>query len=148
MILDLIDRGHHYAELHPLFSRAFEFLRTTDLSTLQVGRHEIQGEELYATVDETRGRGREGARLEHHRRYIDIQVCLSGDEQIGWMPLDCCVTRSGGFDGPRDVGFFEDLAETWFTLAPGRFAVFFPADAHAPLAGSGEVRKVVVKILV
>ena len=148
MILDVRERGHHYAELHPLFPRAFAFLRDTDLAALAPGRHAIDGDRLFVSVDHTDGRGRDGARLEHHRRYIDIQVCIDGDEQIGWLPLGCCNRRAGEFDTDRDVGFFDDLPHSWISLTPGTFAVFFPADAHAPLAGIGPVRKAVVKVFV
>ena len=148
MILDAIDRGHHYAEMHPLFGRAFEYLRNTDLRSLSPGRHELDGDRLFVLVDEGEGRGHGGSPLEHHRRYIDIQVCIEGDEQIGWLPLGCCNRRSGSFDATKDVGFFDDPPHTWFTLSPGTFVVFFPADAHAPLGGAGPVRKAVVKVLV
>jgi YhcH/YjgK/YiaL family protein len=146
MILDIVDRGHHYADMHPLFGRAFEFLRTTDLKTLAPGRHELEGERLYLSIDDAVGRGRAHARLEHHRRYIDIQLCLSGEEHFGWLPLGCCNTRDGQFDPTLDIGFFEDQPQSWIHLAQGTFVVFFPADAHAPLAGTGPVRKAVMKV--
>ena len=148
MILDIVDRGHHYADMHPLFGRAFEFLRATDVDALPPGRHELEGERLYLLIDDVVGRGRADARLEHHRRYIDIQLCLSGDEHIGWLPLGCCNKRDGEFDAARDIGFFNDAPQTWIHLAQGTFTIFFPADAHAPLAGAGPVRKAVLKVLV
>lgn len=148
MILDILERGHHYAAMHPLFGRAFEFLRSTDLASLPAGRHDIEGERLYVSVDDVNGRGREHARLEHHRRYIDIQVCVAGDEQIGWLPLGCCNKRAGDFDPALDIGFFEDRPGNWLALPPGAFTIFFPADAHAPLAGTGRVRKAIAKVMV
>lgn len=148
MILDVLDRGHHYLEMHPLFGKAFAFLRNTDLMQLAPGRHDIEGDRLYVSIDQEVGRGHEGARLEHHRRYIDIQVCLEGDEQIGWLPLGCCNERTEPFDPARDVGFFKERPHSWISLTPGTFAVFFPADAHAPLAGTGPVRKAIVKVMV
>ena len=148
MILDTLPRGHHYEQLHPLFSRAFAALRSMDLAALSPGRHEIDGDRLYLSVDHESGRGRERARLEHHRRYIDIQVCIEGDEQIGWMPVECCQKRDGAFDAGRDVGFFLEQPHTWMTLGPGTFTIFFPADAHAPLAGTGPVKKAILKVLV
>ena len=148
MILDVLERGHHYADLHPLFGRAFEFLRGTDLGALPAGRHELEGERLYLSIDSAVGRGREHARLEHHRRYIDIQLCIAGDEQFGWLPLGCCNTRDGEFDPKLDIGFFLDEPQTWVPLVQRNFVIFFPADAHAPLAGTGPVRKAVMKVLV
>jgi biofilm protein TabA len=148
VILDTLQRGHHYEELHPQFARAFALLRSMDLAALDPGRHEIDGDRLYLSIDHAAGRGRGGARLEHHRRYIDIQVAIEGDEYIGWMPVECCQDRDGEFDADRDVGFFLEEPHSWLTLRPGTFAIFFPADAHAPLAGSGAIKKAVVKVLV
>ncbi len=44
--------------------------------------------------------------------------------------------------------FFADRPETWFAVKPGSFAIFYPQDAHAPLAGTGETRKAVMKVAV
>ncbi len=86
--------------------------------------------------------------MEVHRRYVDVQLCLIGDEQIGWRPLAQCAAPQGPFDCERDIQFFNDRPETWLALRPGLFAIFFPDDAHAPLAGEGEVRKAVFKLAV
>lgn len=148
MILDTLQRAHHYEELHPQFARAFALLRSMDLAALDPGRHEIDGDRIYLSIDHVTGRGTGGARLEHHRRYIDIQVAIEGDEYIGWMPVECCQDRDGEFDAERDVGFFLEEPHSWLTLRPGTFAIFFPADAHAPLAGTGAIKKAIVKVLV
>lgn len=148
MVLDRLARAAQYAQLHPQFARAFEYLHTTDLAALTPGRHEIDGDEIYLSVDHVDGRGREGARLEAHRQHIDIQLTLAGVEQIGWRPLAACEQPDGVFDPGRDIGFYRDRPETWLVVPPGTFAIFFPEDAHAPLAGTGAVRKAIVKIRV
>ena len=148
MVLDRIVRAAQYAQLHPAFARAFEYLRTIDLAALTPGRHEVDGDEIYLSVDHVDGRGRDGARLEAHRQHIDIQLTLAGIEQIGWRPLAACEQPDGPFDPGRDIGFYRDRPETWLVVPPGTFAIFFPEDAHAPLAGNGAVRKAIVKIRV
>ena len=147
MILDTISRGGEYASLHPLFGKAMAFLAEVDLGDLAEGRHEIEGDRIYALVMTVVGKGREAARLEVHRRYIDIQVTIRGEEVIGWQALSGCA-GADGFDADADVGFYEDVPASWVTVPAGAFAVFFPDDAHAPLAGDGEVVKVVVKVAV
>ena len=148
MVLDRLDQAARYTPLHPSFARAFEFLLETDLATLTPGRHEIDGDSIYLSVDHVDGRGRAGARLEAHRVHIDIQLTIEGDEQIGWRPLTACKMADGGFDATRDIGFYRDRPDTWLVVPPGTFAIFFPEDAHAPLAGTGPVRKAIVKIRV
>lgn len=108
----------------------------------------IAGDDLAVLVSSDQGRGRRNSPLEVHRRFIDIQYVISGNEVIGWRSFDSCKKSTSPFDDSRDIGFLADRPESWFRLSPGSFAVFFPTDAHAPLAGSGLVRKAVVKIAV
>jgi len=146
MILDRLGDLSAYAPLHPGIAAAAEWLRGRDLSALPPGRQEIDGERLYANVDPGQGRGRQGARLEAHRKYIDIQIAVVGTDVIGWKCLDECRFRFVGYDAGKDVELPDDAPEAWFELAPGTCAIFFPRDAHAPLAGHGALRKVIVKV--
>lgn len=148
MILDTLDQADRYAGLHPGLEKGFGFLQTLRPDALMPGRHEIDGERVFAIAAEDNGRGRDGARLEAHCRYIDIQYVVQGHEVIGWRELGDCADADGPFDEERDIVFFRDEPESWIDLLPGRFAIFFPDDAHAPLAGSGSVTKVVVKVAV
>jgi biofilm protein TabA len=146
MVLDTLANAPRYTDMHAGFARAFEFLATTDLAALAPGRHEIDGDRLYVSIDHKDGRGEEGARLEAHRRYIDIQYTIEGDELIGWMPLARCQSPGGPFDEKKDVVLFADRPTTWVAVPAGSFAIFFPHDAHAPLAGHGRLKKAIVKI--
>jgi biofilm protein TabA len=148
MVLDALTQARRYTSLHPAFGRAFDFLWQTDLSSLAAGRHVIDGDDMYALVDHKDGRGRGGARLEAHHSYIDIQFTIEGSEEIGWRPTAECQQPAGDFDDTKDIIFFEDRPTTWLSVKPGRFAIFFPDDAHAPLAGHGMIRKVIVKVSV
>jgi biofilm protein TabA len=148
MVLDSLAQAHRYTSLHPAFARAFDFLTSTNLRSLEQGRHALDGDRLYVLLDHKDGRGREGARLEAHRRYIDIQLTIEGSEEIGWRPTAECHQPSGEFDETKDIGFFDDRPTTWLAVRPGRFAIFFPDDAHAPLAGRGLLKKAIVKIVV
>lgn len=148
MILDLLVQSGRYAGLHPGFPRAFAFLAATDLAALPPGKHPIDGDRLYVSIDHKDGRGRDGAKLEAHRRYIDIQLTIDGDEEIGWLPLAACGSPPAGFDESKDVGFFDVPVTTWLAVPRGAFAIFFPDDVHAPLAGRGPLKKAIVKIAV
>ena len=86
------------------------------------------------------------ARLEAHRRYIDIQLVLDGDEQMGWKPLADCYNPMSEHSMEKDIGFFHDAPASWVSVPPDHFCIFFPEDAHAPLVGTGQIRKVIFKI--
>lgn len=148
MILATLAEADRYAALHPLFPRAFEFLRNADLMTLVPGKHDVQGEQLFAIVEACGGRTRAEAKLECHRRYIDIQLVVEGLDEMGWKPVAECVDPATEYDPARDIRFFNDAPSSWIATPPGAFCLFFPDDAHAPLVGTGMIRKVVMKIAV
>jgi len=52
------------------------------------------------------------------------------------------------FDNEKDLRFFDDEPETWVSMPPNTFTIFFPQDAHAPLGGKGDLHKIIVKIAV
>jgi YhcH/YjgK/YiaL family protein len=143
-----VDHLQKYGYLHPGLEKAGAFLAGVDLQVLAGGRHEIEGDELFAIVSTCAGKERHGARLEAHRNYIDVQYCLSGTDLIGYRPLAQCVTVAEAYDEAKDVAFFADQALEWISIEGSTCAVFFPEDAHAPLGGTGACKKIVVKIRV
>ena len=148
MILATLSASDRYHGLHPLFARAFAFLRDTDLLALEPGVHVVQGEQIFAIVEASAGRTREEAKLECHRRYIDIQLVLEGVDEMGWRPLAECVEPETEYDAARDIRFYNDAPASWIATPPGTFCLFFPGDAHAPLVSNAPIHKVVVKIAV
>ena len=146
MILSSLSQSSRYAALHPLFPRAFDYIRNTDLFALAPGRYNIVGDDLIAIVENVAGRAREAAKLECHRRYIDIQLVLEGVDEMGWKALADCVQPVS--DYKEDIQFFHDAPATWIATPPGAFCIFFPEDAHAPLVSSGSIRKAIFKIAV
>lgn len=147
MIIAKIQDAHRYAAINDRLRSGFDFLRQPDLSALADGRHEIDGDDVFAIVARGIGRGQADSPLEFHRRYLDIQYVVSGLDLIGWLPLSECKHPAGEFDTERDLGFVADRPATWLRVSPEGFAIFFPEDAHAPLGGSGPYHKVVVKVL-
>ncbi len=146
MILSSLSQSERYAALHPLFPLAFEYMRNTDLFALAPGRYPIKGDDLFAIVEQVPGRTREMARLEAHKRYIDIQLVLDGVDEMGWKPLADCYNPVSEHSMEKDIRFFHDAPASWLATPPDHFCIFFPEDAHAPLVSSGQVRKVIFKI--
>ncbi|CAG0937785.1 evolved beta-galactosidase subunit beta [Gallionellaceae bacterium] len=146
MIFSTLTQSDRYAALHPLFPRAFEFIRNTDMLALPPGRHSIIGDDLFAIVENVPGRSREDAQLECHRKYIDIQLVLEGRDEMGWKPLADCHNPVSDYSAEKDIRFFRDTPSSWIATPPGHFCIFFPEDAHAPLVSEGQIRKVIFKI--
>ena len=147
VILARLDHADEYAGLHPRFARAFEWLRRTDLEQLELGRHEL-GDGLAAIVSDAAGKGAQQARLEVHRRTIDVQFCQRGEDLMGWLPAQDLRLEATDYDAQADAQLFYDQPACWVPLPTGCLAIFFPSDGHAPLAApaGAPLLKVVVKV--
>ncbi|MDD3089629.1 MAG: YhcH/YjgK/YiaL family protein [Candidatus Omnitrophica bacterium] len=148
MILDEAGRFSSYLSVHPLFGKVAEFLSGEGPVFLEEGRHKIHGDDIFVIIARSEGVGKEKARLEAHRKYIDIQMPLEGEDVIGWSPITSVKEGVQAYDEKKDIEFFTGAPETWIDLKTGKFAVFFPFDCHAPLAGGGNVLKAVIKVAV
>jgi len=148
MILDRLENAGRYEGAHKGFRAAFDFLRSAGLADLAPGRHDVDGDRVFVMIARDSGRGHGGAKLEAHRKYIDIQVAIAGAEEIGWKPVADCRQPEAEFDAAKDIVFFRDPSDLWLPMPAGTFAVFFPEDAHAPLAGKGPLHKAIAKVLV
>lgn len=150
MILDRLDNAEKNCKYGPEIMLAFDYLRRTDFSQLATGRHELDGDRVYASVLRYRPKPMAEAAWEAHRRYLDVQFIVSGAERMGYAPLrdDMIVHRE--YNSEKDCVFYEAEGD-FVTVRPGFFVLFGPQDVHSPciaLPGSDsadEVCKVVVK---
>ena len=146
MIIDSLSNSDKYVSLHPRFAKAFEFIKSQNLETIGVGKYPVEGSELHASVSEKEGYSREEAKFECHNHWLDIQVCPTGKEQMGWSARERVASPAGEYNAEKDVTFYNDKPETYFTLQAGQFAIFYPEDVHAPQIGEGPIKKLVVKV--
>lgn len=146
MVVDRLENLEKYASLNPLFSQAIDFLKSTDLNALEIGKTELKGKDLYVNVAQTQPKAKEEAKLETHIDFIDIQVPLSGTEIMGYTAAKDCVPANAPYSAEKDITFFEGLAENYIAVKPGMFVIFFPQDGHAPGITPDGVKKVIVKV--
>lgn len=146
MILDTLQNRECYYSLSPRLRTAFEWLDKTDVASLEVGRHVIDGDDIFVNVSELDLRPRSAAALEVHNEYIDIQVVFGGEEEFGWSPRSAVASPRAEFDVEKDIQFFEDEPQTFYTVREGQFTILMPQDAHAPMLGEGHVRKLIFKV--
>ncbi len=132
------------------FEPAFEYLATLDPATVTPGRTPIIGEDVYASASKYATKPVETARFEAHKKYIDIQCILSGQETIGFVPAIDGLTVLEPHNAEKDVAFYA-IPPSYASLpmSAGRFAILFPGQGHMPnlhREGSHDVVKVVVKV--
>ena len=148
MILDRIGNAERYVKLNAGFAAGFKFLRQAGVERLAAGRHEIDGDRVYALVVKGKGRPRDEVKMETHRKYIDIQFIIGGTDEMGWKDAALCGKPSTPYDAAKEIEFFASKPDSWVTVGPGAFALFFPEDGHAPMAGVGDIHKGVGKVAV
>jgi YhcH/YjgK/YiaL family protein len=151
MIVDSLKNKEIYESVHPKFGEAFAFIERVVAEGLAVGRYELDGDALFALVQEYPTKAPADCPFEAHRKYIDIQYVKSGRERMGVADL-AHVTTSAEYNPERDVEFFNTPEDaSILTVGADEFAVFFPHDAHQPAMAMGEsetVEKIVVKVRV
>jgi len=146
MVIDTLKNAAQYAVLNPLFAKAFEFLTSNDLASLEPGKHPIDGDNMWANIMHAPLKDLQTAKMEVHDKYIDIQVVIKGVETHGWIARSDCKSPQGEMNTEKDVLFFDDKATTFVTLHKNEFAIFFPEDGHQPMLGEGEIRKCIIKV--
>jgi biofilm protein TabA len=145
MILDHLVNYQRYVDMHPAFAKAFEFLAEMDPE--MEGRFELDGDDLYCLVENVKPMGKENRRLEVHQKYIDIQYVVTGKDIMGWESVE--EDAPGDlYDPDKDFRLIDTPPLCWVEVPAGYFAVFYPEDAHAPLAGDKVIKKVVIKVKV
>lgn len=90
-----------------------------------------------------------GGELEAHRQFLDIQYIVTGQEYVGWAPVDT-LTPTGEFNTDKDVGFYTGHCD-FMRIGQGYCYVVFPEDAHMPtrhLVAPNDYQKIVVKLKV
>jgi len=147
MIIDKLDNAYLYRNLGERINKAFDYIAKTDLKNLQPGKYEIDGENIFALISEYQTKPESEGRLEAHRKYIDVQFVISGEELMGYSPLENQSILEP-YKEENDIIFFR--GEKSFTkVSSGMFAIFFPADVHMPgisINESAYVKKLVIKV--
>lgn len=149
MIFDTLDQSDRYLALSPRFAKAFTFLKnmTDDVA---IGRHDIEGDDIYALVQGYDTTAVETRQYEVHRRYLDVQYIHRGHELIYWKPLAELTDETMAYSDEHDARLFAyGQSGVPFAIGPGQFSILYPTDGHIPCCsvnGPSKVLKVVVKV--
>ena len=148
MIYDSLKHIDAYRGIHPGVWKGLELLRDTDFTKVEDGRYELDGENLFYFI-QTYENNPANETPEAHKKYIDIQCVLTGKERMDVGALEDMTEEVEGRPD-NDIWFYRGPMDS-VTLSPGKFAVLWPGDAHAPGIAIGtteQVRKCVVKVMV
>jgi biofilm protein TabA len=129
------------------WDKAFAYLKNTDLNALANGRHVIDGANVYAIVTEAPSKDYDKTAFESHRKFIDLQYVITGEENMAKAPL-ASVTVNKPYDEAADIAYYTGQGKI-YTVPAGTFMLFFPTEAHRPNitpGGNKVVKKIVIKV--
>jgi biofilm protein TabA len=146
MVKDLLSLSDRYQALGPRFVRAFEYAKATDFTSMAEGTYPLGPDGLRALVQRYTTKPASELRWEAHRKNIDLQFVLTGEEHVGLAPIGRLVAEP--YDAEKDIMWLSGEGDR-VTLRPGEFVLLWPEDAHMPamaIATPMPVLKVVIKI--
>jgi YhcH/YjgK/YiaL family protein len=132
--------------------KALAFLEDTDLNALQAGSVlPIDGEAIFAEVQEYTSVEEKELRFETHDTHYDLQYMVRGVEFIGIVKREGLETAVV-YDAEKDITFYKNPALGGRTLLEaGDCVLISPEVAHKPRCAAGKpgtVKKIVIKIKV
>ena len=145
MIIDSINNAHYYMNLHPDFPLLVSALNEIDSLPAFTEPQSIGWNESYFMVQSYTPASSANRLWETHRRFIDVQIILSGSERIGWSPSNM-LTIVEPYDAEKDIEVLDGEG-LMHSLGPGDFVILFPTDAHMPGIINGKRRNNVTKIV-
>ena len=83
MIKDNIKNANLYYNFSTFVEAGLKYLENTDFSALETGKYEISGQDVYALVQDYSSKPKSEGKFEAHKKYIDIQYIIKGEELMG-----------------------------------------------------------------
>ena len=147
MIIDYLDNAERYFCINKNFKTVFDYLKNNDLKKMACGSYELDGKNLYFNLQE--GETKQTQKLEAHKKYIDIQVVITGEEYMGYTNINN-TTVTEEYNTDKDVMFLNGSVDK-VKADEKTFVIFYPEDAHMPSLSVKEdklVKKAIFKILI
>lgn len=144
---DIVEFARQYHLNKSYWDKALSYLKNTDLNKIAKGKYPIDGDNVFASVTEDSTKDFNKTNWESHKKYIDIQYVIKGEEKIGVFPVSNSVVTKN-YDEKKDVANYSANGKL-YSSKPGTFFIFFPSDAHRPnitTGGNKPDKKIVIKV--
>lgn len=133
-----------YKGISKNLDKAIEVIEKGEYKNGNPGKNVIDGDEVYFNYDIPETQPIEERFFEGHKRYIDIQLIIEGEEFIGYSPRSN-VVRTEPWDRERDFEKYEGSVDHLFHMTNDTFIIIFPEEPHMPLIQTEEGRKTIRK---
>lgn len=151
MILDSLENWPYYAKGNTeVWNKVVDFLKSVSGET-EPGKYEIQGDQVFAFVQEFDTIPIENGKIEIHCDFIDVHYVIKGPEVLFYSPVQTLDLIEDFRPASDDLLYtFQPDIAVRISLAPGQFVMFLPKEGHMTrisyCSNPSHVKKVVVKI--
>lgn len=151
MIIDNLANLEKYTGCRPEVAGLIAGFAAQVNAGTEIRKHVLDEDRIFALVQEYAPREFDSAKVEIHRRYIDIHVPVCGDEMICYCPIDNLELIEDFTPKSDDLLYkFNPQTAMKIIIQPGNFIWFNPDEGHAPClknpASPAMARKIVFKV--
>ena len=150
MLIDHLNNANLYQGISVNFAKATKWLidNNHQLATMENGRYDIDGDEVYAIVNSYDTKPAAECGWEAHKVYCDIHYSVTGNERICYSHISN-MTLTQEYNTEKDYSLYAGTGD-WIAVRQGMFCLLLPEDVHAPgamLNNAPEyLKKVVIKL--
>lgn len=141
-----------YEEIKKYSQEAFQFMENFRAEDYADGRYDLKEEGLFVNIMTFTTKKREEQKYEAHKKYIDVQWVLDGEEAFCLKDISDMEEKDiiMPYNEEQDIMFYSQEVEgEYHILKSGEFLVMPPECAHMPgmeVQYPSVVRKAVIKI--
>lgn len=149
MLLADLSRDDYAKSLPPVFARLCGKLKALDLANLELGWQDLE-EGIRMNVMSFETSPAEGKKAEMHRKFVDIQLLIEGEEMIEYGLSQPDLSKYDEYRDEDDYQLTDSIDDkNEVVLKPNMFAIFLPYEPHKPgnaVNSNKTLKKLVVKV--
>ena len=149
MILTNFKTLEMYKGMSKRLDIAIDYILKTDASQLEPGKYPIDGDNVFAIINQGMTGTYDEKKFESHKRYLDIQTVISGDERIFIAQTNDLAILTP-YQDDSDIMFYQDAPEDAIVhIQPKLALILYPEDAHKVSVATDSpksVKKMIVKV--
>lgn len=149
MLLADLSRDDYAKSLPPIFARLCGKLKSLDLANLELGWQDLE-DSIRMNVMSFETTPAEGKKAEMHRKFVDIQLLIEGEEMIEYGLSQPDLSKYDEYRDEDDYQLTDAIDDkNEVVLKPNMFAIFLPYEPHKPgnsVNSNNVLKKLVVKV--
>ena len=149
MIIGTLENCEKYSAMGAGIEKAFEWLKKTDITKMEDGRYDIDGDNVFVWIQRYTTRVNDDCWFEGHLKYIDVHYIAEGVEYFCYSPISRAGEKISEYDTVEDDFLYTKEPETFYLMKEGDICIVWPEDVHMPQRRAlfpSEVVKACIKV--